>query len=217
MTTSVHGEAQVHTSGHVLNWPGFVYDLASNLLSFGRAGRMRKAIIALAGLRQGEDVLDVGCGTGTLAILARQVVGPTGSVHGIDPAPRMIAAARRKAKRQGALVDFQPGAIEALPFADHSFNIVLSSFMLHHLPDDVKRKGLSEVRRVLKTGGRFFAVDFRKEGFSLHDLVAHVLGAHHGPEADVAKVGPLLEQAGFHDIRTEPTGFKSVSYVQAIA
>jgi ubiquinone/menaquinone biosynthesis C-methylase UbiE len=211
----VHGDTPVQTSGHVLNWYGPVYDFVANLMTLGRLRRMREETLSLAGIRSGDKVLDVGCGTGSLAILAAKRVGGGGSVCGIDPAPRMIAAAVRKAEHQNVTVDFRLGAIEALPFPDQSFDLVVSSFMLHHLPDDVKRKGFTEVRRVLRPGGRFFAVDLRLQRFSVHEVIARLFGGHPERQAGIRDLGPMLEEAGFRDTRSGPTSFRSVSFVEA--
>jgi ubiquinone/menaquinone biosynthesis C-methylase UbiE len=213
--TWVHGDTQVQTSGHVLNWYGPVFDFVANLMTLGRLHRIREETLSLAGVKSGDKVLDVGCGTGSLAILAAEKVGEGGRVCGIDPAPRMIAAAVRKAERQNVKVDFRPGVIEALPFPDQSFDLVLSSLMLHHLPDDVKRKGFTEVRRVLSPGGRFVAVDLRPRRFSVHDVLGRLFGGHPARQTGITELGPMLAEAGFRDIRTGPTLFRSVSFVEA--
>ncbi len=145
------------TRGAVMNWPAPFYDLGCVLVGLGR--RFRAETLRHAALKPGEQVLDVGCGTGVLTRLAAEVVGPSGSVVGIDPAPRMIAVARRNAACTASRAKFWLGVIERLPFEDASFNVVLSSLMLHHLPPDLKREGLREVYRVLKPGGRLVAVD----------------------------------------------------------
>jgi ubiquinone/menaquinone biosynthesis C-methylase UbiE len=212
---AVRGDTQVQTSGHVLNWYGPVYDFVANVMTLGRLPRMREEILSLAGIRSGDQMLDVGCGTGSLAILAAKRVDGGGRVCGIDPAPRMIAAAMGKAARQNVMVDFRPGAIEALPFPDQSFDLVVSSFMLHHLPDDVKRKGFTEVRRVLRPGGRFLAVDLQLHRFSVHNVIARLFGSHPERHVGIMDLWPLLEEAGFRDTRSGPTSFRSVSFVEA--
>src|SRR5262245_19392880 len=147
------------TEGNMIRWAR-LYDLGTTVLSFGRAPALRRKTVELARIAPGERMLDVGCGPGRLAILAATVAGPAGEVCGIDPAPEMIALAHRNAARAGVEVHFEVGVIEALPYEDDRFDVVLSSLMLHHLPDEVKRRGFADVRRVLKPAGRFMAVDF---------------------------------------------------------
>lgn len=141
------------------------YDLLlwlGNLATRGEWQTLRERTADLALLRPGEAVLDVGCGTGTLALVAKQRVGSRGRVVGIDPSVQMIARARRKAARRGLAIEFQPGVIERLAFPDQSFDAVLSTFMMHQLPDDLKRQGLAEIARVLRPGGRLLVVDTRR-------------------------------------------------------
>jgi ubiquinone/menaquinone biosynthesis C-methylase UbiE len=151
-----------HTRGMLMDWAAPIYDAYCPLLGLGP--RFRCETLRHAGLQAGERVLDVGCGTGVLTRLAAEAVGPSGHVVGIDPAPGMIAVARRNAALAASRVEFRLAAIERLPFADAMFDAVLSSFMLHHLPPDVKRDGLREVCRVLKPGGRLLVVDVDRPG-----------------------------------------------------
>ncbi len=122
--------------------------------------RFRRNQISLAKLTKGERVLDVGCGTGVLTILSKLVVGETGIVEGIDIAPKMVMKAQEKAKTAGLKIGFKTASIDALPYADECFDVVISSMMFHHLPLEIKKGGLKEVYRVLKKGGRFFLSDF---------------------------------------------------------
>jgi ubiquinone/menaquinone biosynthesis C-methylase UbiE len=71
----------------------------------------------------------------------------------------MIARARRKARQVGLSIDFEPGVIEQLAFPDQSFDVVLCTWMIHHVPDEIKQQGLSEMARVLKPEGRLLIVD----------------------------------------------------------
>ena len=146
------------TRGAIIRWPR-IYTLILRIAFRGKEPELRQMIADLAQLRSGETVLDVGCGTGTLALEARSRVGITGRVYGIDPSRQMIAYARRKAVGRSLSVDFQLGVVEHLSFPDLSFDVVLCTWMIHHLPTDNKRQGLSEMARVLKPGGRLLLVD----------------------------------------------------------
>lgn len=187
-----HGERQEgaavsETRGRLLD-RGWRYDLevwfADTFLLRGSVRELRRRVIELTELRGGQKALDVGCGTGTLAIAAAARVGTTGRVAGIDPAPRQIARARAKARRAGVAVDFRIAAIEALPFPDRSFDAVTSTLMLHHLPDDLKIRGLSEIARVLEPGGRLVVAEF----------------AGHDPSE-------LMRSAGFTSLQREEVRF----------
>src|SRR5688572_24893406 len=120
------------TTGHVLHWAR-AYDALVWVLTLGHERRFRQRLAELARLETGQSVLDVGCGTGALAIAARGFVGAGGAVTGVDPSPQMVARARRKAAKAGVDARFEVGTIEALPFPDAAFDTVLSSLMLHHL------------------------------------------------------------------------------------
>src|SRR4030095_16544466 len=134
MTNIEQQNVTPRTSGLVLHGPARYYDLLAWLLMRGKEGALRERVVDLARLQSGESILDVGCGTGTLAITAKQRVGPTGAVYGIDASPEMIARARKKAKKASADVVFNYGVAEALPFPDSHFDAVLATLMLHHLP-----------------------------------------------------------------------------------
>src|SRR5919198_1416819 len=201
-----------HTAGRVLHGARW-YDLVTRVISFGRDRAIRETLIELAAPAPGETVLDVGCGTGTLALALKSSVG-TGEVHGIDASPEMIDVAREKAAKAGADVDFQVALIEALPFPAATFDLVTSSLMLHHLPDDLKRTGLAEIRRVLKPGGRFMAVDFATHS---HSPLGHLLSifGHSRGESMVDKLMPMLKDAGFSDVEGIPTRHKNFAFIRA--
>jgi ubiquinone/menaquinone biosynthesis C-methylase UbiE len=121
----------------------------------------RRALLPLveqAALQPGHTVLDVGCGTGTLAVLVTQR-HPDVDLVGIDPDPQALARAERKASRVGVAVRFERGFGDALPYPDAAFDRVFSSMMFHHVPKNEKPRVMAEVRRVLKPGGRLEFVD----------------------------------------------------------
>jgi len=112
----------------------------------------------LGRLSVGERVLDLGCGAGSDSLVAAQMVGPKGSVIGIDMTPEMLAKARRAATEMGAAnVEFVEGEIELLPFADESVDVVISNGVIDLLPD--KDTVFAEIYRVLRPGGRIQLAD----------------------------------------------------------
>ncbi len=143
---------------------------------FGRAFRNRVA--TLCAFAKGEQVLDVGCGTGWLTRIAADAVGPSGTAWGIDPAPDMIRLARQTAGCRHCGARFKFAAAEDLPFEDDSFDVVILSLVLHHLPPDARAAGLREVRRVLRDTGRLIVVDINA-------------GSHWFPRALLALIGLL--------------------------
>lgn len=113
---------------------------------------------ALGRLVPGEHVADLGCGAGTDTLVASQMVGPEGSVTGIDMTSEMLAKARQAAAELGVTnVTFVEGEIERLPFADHSFDVVISNGVIDLLPD--KDIVFAEIMRVLRPGGRIQLAD----------------------------------------------------------
>jgi ubiquinone/menaquinone biosynthesis C-methylase UbiE len=191
------------------------YDLHVALLTLGRGRALRDRTIDLARITPGERVLDIGCGTGEVTMRAKARTGPNGIVIGIDPAPEMIAVARQKAARAGLEVDYRVVAVEALPFAATTFDVVVSSLMMHHLPEDLKPRALAEILRVLKPGGRLVVVDFKQPASRLGRLapvwLLHRSVAGHGLQGLPA----LLNAAGFAAIETEDTGVGYLGCVQA--
>ena len=200
--------AAPRTQGRVIVWAAR-YDLLAWLLTHGKERQLRERFVGLARLERGESVLDVGCGTGTLAIAAARRAGPD-RVHGIDPSPAMIARARRKTARADVDVEFTVGVAERLPFPDARFDVVLSTLMLHHLPRTTRRECVSEIARVLKAGGRVLAVDFgRGNG---RGLLAHL---HRHGHVDVTEIAALLEGAGLAVTETGPVGLNNLHFVLA--
>jgi ubiquinone/menaquinone biosynthesis C-methylase UbiE len=199
------------TLGVVLHWAAR-YDLLAWLLTHGRERELREAIIRLAELKTGEDVLDIGCGTGTLAIAAMGHVGTTGAVTGIDASPAMIARATRKASKADARATFQVAVAEMLPFPDRRFDVVFSTLMLHHLPRKTRQQCATEIKRVLNVGGRAVAVDFGRS--KRRGLLSHFHRRGHVEVEDIVK---LLVEAGLTPTRTGPLGMNDLNFVVAEA
>jgi ubiquinone/menaquinone biosynthesis C-methylase UbiE len=123
--------------------------------------RYKNILIDQADIRMGQSVLDLGCGTGTLAIMVKQRV-PTAEVTGLDADPDMLKVARYKSARENVPIKFDVGMTYDLPYPDASFDRIMSSIMIHHLKTPDKKRTAQEVFRVLKPGGRLHIIDFGK-------------------------------------------------------
>jgi ubiquinone/menaquinone biosynthesis C-methylase UbiE len=139
------------TRGHTLGAPR-VYDAFVSLFFVGRRRASFEALIEAAGVKPGQHVLDVGCGTGYFARLLAQAVGNDGLVVGVDASPEMIRYASDRARR-ARNCQFQLGTAESLSFPAEHFDVVVSSLFMHHLPDDLQPVAVGEMRRVLRPGG----------------------------------------------------------------
>jgi ubiquinone/menaquinone biosynthesis C-methylase UbiE len=145
--------------GHDLLTP--LYDVAIGWLM--PEDRFKRHLIRQARIQRGHRVLDLGCGTGTLTILTRQM-HPESVVVGLDGDPKVLEIARAKAKKAGVEIAFQEGMAFQLPYPDGTFDRVLCSLVLHHLTTENKQRALIEVHRVLRPGGELHVADFGKPG-----------------------------------------------------
>ncbi len=200
-----HGEASKasakETKG-LIGSGGRSYDLMEWFIDTfvfrGQVRGIRQRTVTLARMQPGDAVLDVGCGTGTLAMEVARSVGRAGRVAGIDPGTQQIARARAKAARRHVPIDFQIGVIEQLPFSDQTFDVVLSTIMMHHLPNSLKRQGLAEIVRVLKPGGRLVIADFTPK----KERQGQAARFHAGGSS-MQDLAVLVKDAGFEDGETE--------------
>jgi ubiquinone/menaquinone biosynthesis C-methylase UbiE len=210
MSHSAHGPAVHDAVGRTIHGAAR-YDLLVALLTLGGERRLREKILDLADLRPGEQVLDIGCGTGSLALLAKRRVGASGSVHGLDPSPQMLDRAAAKARRAGIELSLAQGAVQAMPYSDASFDVVISTFMLHHVPAPARRTMAHEIRRVLKPDGRALLVDFGPPDPSRRSAIDHF---HRHGFVRIDEIVADLKDAGF-DTASGPVGAKGLYFVVA--
>lgn len=150
------------------------YDRLAALFGYGKA--FSGKIVEEASLKPAENVLDCGCGTGTLAIMAKKLVGQRGRVCGVDISNEQLQIARKKSYEAGLEVEYYEGSIDELPFPDSFFDVIFCTLTLqYHVPLNVKRGALREMRRVLRNGGRIIIADFGPPahvwGWALYSLI----------------------------------------------
>jgi len=170
------------------------YDPFTRLL--GTESFLRR-LVEQARLAPGQRVLDLGCGTGALTLVAKRSQ-PGIAIAALDPDVKALARARHKAERAGLAIDFQQGFGDSLPFADASFDRVLSSFMFHHLEAAQKPAVLREVRRVLRPGGELHLVDFGGAGHGIGAFLARLVHREESLRANTEDaLTTLMREAGF--------------------
>lgn len=189
--------------------PALSYDLLTPLYDplirlFMRESKFKRRLIDQAEIGEGQSVLDLGCGTGTLTVIIKQAQ-PRAEVTGLDGDAKVLRIARAKAAKAGVPLQFDEGMSYQLPYADNSFDRVLSSMMLHHLSTDDKKRTLAEVLRVLRPGGEVHVVDFGPPRTPYTRLITFVLARMEQAAVNLKGLLPeMFRAAGFE--RVQETG-----------
>ena len=189
------------------------YDLFTAALG---ASRVHRGLIDQAQLAAGQQVLEIGCGTGNLSLRAKRAQ-PGIQLIGSDPDPLALARAQRKARGLDG-VRFERAYAQRLPYPDATFDRVLSSLMLHHLDQDTKAAAVAEVQRVLRPGGSLHLVDFTQQAVeqehggghghrsrgmhNVHGLLSRrTRKSSHLTENSADDIRQMLNAAGFDDVK----------------
>jgi ubiquinone/menaquinone biosynthesis C-methylase UbiE len=202
--------------GH--DWLTPFYDAVAWLLG---DTTMKRRLIAQAAIAPGHDVLDLGCGTGTLALMIKRA-HPSAHVSGVDIDPKILAMARAKLVTEKLDVRFVEGSATAPPFPPASFDRVVTSLVLHHLTTPQKRAALAAVRGLLRPGGELHVADWGKPQNLLMRVAALGFQLSDGAETTGANVRgelpSLIAEAGFADVREmehHMTVFGTLTYLSA--
>ena len=202
------------------HWLTRLYDPVVSL--FMREKALKQRLVAQAGIAPRHDVLDVGCGTGTLALIAKRHQ-PEARVVGLDGDPAVLAIARRKVAAAGASIELKQGLADtASAFPPASFDRILTSLVLHHLTTEQKVSALRAMHTWLRPGGELHVLDFGPQGNAILRLLSRGVGwldgAHRLRDNWEGRMPELMREAGF--ARTSEMGraftpFGSVSYYSA--
>lgn len=189
-----------------------------------RESRFKRRLLELALAEPVQRVLDLGCGTGTLAIATKQA-RPEAEVAGLDGDPAILRRAREKAAAAGVEIEFREGLADELPFEEDSFDLVLSTLFFHHLGAATKRRAANEIARVLKPGGALHVADWgppQDRLMALASLSIRTLDGFEPTRENFAGALPAI----FADAGLQPAGaplerlrtaFGSLAYYNATA
>ena len=183
------------------------YDLYMKRITLGREEVLRTMTVNLALVKEGDCVLEVGCATGSLTLAAKRQVGPSGKVFGIDIIPAMIERSQQKAVQAKLDITFQLGNIENIPFSENQFDVVMCSFMIFHMSEKVRNKGIEEIYRVLKPQGKLLVLDLALPPDPVSRRILKLLLGFM-LKHDLKELQPIMESSGFSQIEISQAKFR---------
>lgn len=197
-----------------------IYDPAIRLTT--REKSFKRRLVEQAAAGPGDRILDLGCGTGTLALLIKQIE-PEAEVLGLDADPDMLERARRKAADAGVEVGFRRGLADDLPYEDGAFDTIVSTLFFHHLQPAVKRRTAAEVARVLRPGGELHVADWGRPADPLMRILSmqvRLFDGHEPTRENLAGELPaIFERAGLTEAAETGrlrTAFGSLALYRAV-
>lgn len=197
------------TLGFLTKW----YDSIVNFLGFGQ-----RYYAKAAGHIQPKDqdrILDIGTGTANLAIVIKRKY-PKVKIIGVDPDKKILEIAKRKIKKEVLDIELVNAPAQKLPFPSESFDFVVSSLTIHHIPKMFKRESFLEMKRVLKKNGTILIVDFGIPKNLLANVISFMLSLIEdvGPNRK-GLIPPTLNELGFKDVQEIESKFGLISFYKA--
>ncbi len=193
-----------------LDWLTPLYDTIVRLTV--RESIFKKNLVSQANIQNDFRVLDVGCGTATLTILIKKSF-PEVDIRGLDGDQTILEIAKTKAFKEGVEIQFEKGMSFDLPYADKSFDRVVSSLFFHHLTRKNKQKTFTEIKRILKTDGELHIADWGLPSNSLMKFASNFVQMLDGVETTTdnfeGHLPELIKEAGFEFVE-ETSSFNTV-------
>ena len=183
------------------------YDKYMKRITLGREEALRTMTVNLALVKQGDCVLEVGCATGSLTLAAKRQAGPSGKVFGIDIIPGMIERSKHKAAQANLDVTFQLGSIENISFPENHFDVVMCSFMIFHMSEKIRNKGIDEIYRVLKPQGKLLVLDLALPPYPVSRRILKLLLGFM-LKHDLKELQPIMESSGFSQIEVSHSKYR---------
>jgi ubiquinone/menaquinone biosynthesis C-methylase UbiE len=179
---------------------GRSHDIFGAIFLGGRRRRAFTWLAAESGAGPGDEVLDVGCGRGDFTRVMAAAAAPDGTAQGVDPSKEAISNARRLTRLPNCT--FSDGIAESLDAPNGSYDVVVSSLMIHHLPEALRPQAISEMFRVLRPGGSVLIAEFRPPSSRIG---RRLIGGLHSPamaENRIDLLEPMVREAGFEQLRS---------------
>lgn len=208
-------QKQTHIPPAAFHFLTNYYDWITELFGFGR--KFKRRVLELLQAHDGQTILDVGLGTGTLLLLAAEML-PQSTLIGVDPDHNAVTIARKKLAPVASRVQLHEISAERLPFPDESIDLAVTTLVFHHLSRQAKRESMKEIYRVLKPNGRFLLVDFGKPMSSLSRILLYIgsfIDGRDNMKANLEGLLPMyLTETGF-SVASIAKPYRGVQFLMA--